>query len=52
MVAALGRLKVNVSFLTAIGEDDLGKQMIELLESELLLCRCKCGAHGCASVFP
>eukprot|EP00891_Asterochloris_glomerata_P005596 jgi/Astpho2/5596/fgenesh1_pm.00079_%23_26_t len=33
VVAALGRLKVNVSFLTAIGEDNLGRQMIELLES-------------------
>lgn len=38
VVAALGRLKVNVSFLTAIGEDNLGRQMIELLESESLLC--------------
>ena len=51
VVAALGRLKVNVSFLTAIGEDDLGRQMIELLESELSLFWCQRGAPCCASVL-
>lgn len=31
VAAALGRLGVKVSFVSAVGQDDLGEQMLELL---------------------
>ena len=34
VAAALGRLKTKVSFISAMGDDDLGQHMMELLQSE------------------
>ena len=34
VAAALGRLGVKVSFVSAVGQDDLGEQMLDLLQSK------------------
>ena len=34
VAAALGRLGVRVTFVSAVGEDELGEEMLDLLESE------------------
>ncbi len=41
VAAALGRLGVKVSFVSAVGQDDLGGQMLDLLQSnDKLVCHC------------
>ena len=43
VAAALGRLGVKVNFVSAVGQDDLGEQMLDLLNSrstvQLLYCK-------------
>lgn len=34
VAAALGRLGVKVNFVSAVGKDDLGEQMLDLLSSK------------------
>lgn len=38
VAAALGRLGVKVSFVSAVGQDDLGEQMLDLLHSASFTC--------------
>ena len=41
VAAALGRLGVKVSFVSAVGQDDLGEQMLDLLQSnDKPVCHC------------
>jgi len=48
VAAALGRLGVKVSFVSAVGQDDLGDQMLDLLQSnDKPACHCCRQKFGC-----